>query len=78
MKRSLVTVVIVLATSISGCNTTPAPRQGKPGQAGQQDPHGDQGQAGQQDKQGPSAQCPPGQKRYTDPATGNSMCATPK
>jgi len=77
MKRSLVTVVILLAIFISGCNTSPAPQQGPPGQqgaqgqAGQQGHRGDQGQSGQQ---GPGAPCPAGQHRYTDPATGEVRC----
>jgi len=84
MKRSLVTVVILLAIFISGCNTTPAPQQGPPGQqgaqgqSGQQGQQGDQGQSRQQGQQGPGAQCPAGQNRYTDPATGDSRCASPK
>ena len=89
MKRSLVTVVILLAIFISGCNTTPAPQQGPPGQQGaqgqpgQQGQQGDQGQSGQQGQQGdqgqsgqqgPGAPCPAGQHRYTDPATGEVKC----
>ena len=80
MKISLVTVVILLAMFISGCNTSPAPQQGLPGQqgaqgqAGQQGQQGDQGQSGQQGQRGPSAPCPAGQHRYTDPATGEVRC----
>ena len=80
MKRSLVTVVILLAIFISGCNTTPAPQQGPPGQQGaqgqpgQQGQQGDQGQSGQQGQRGPGAACPAGQHRYTDPATGEVKC----
>jgi hypothetical protein len=68
MRRSLVTVVILLAIFISGCNTTPAPQQGPPGQQGAQ------GQSGQQGQRGPGAPCPAGQHRYTDPATGEVRC----
>ena len=86
MKRSLVTVVILLAIFISGCNTSPAPQQGPPGQqgaqgqqgdqgqSGQQGRRGDQGQSGQQGQQGPGAPCPAGQHRYTDPANGEVRC----
>src|ERR1039457_2674072 len=62
MKTSLVTVVILLAIFISGCNTTPAPQQGPPGQqgaqgqSGQQGQQGDQGQSGQQGQQGDQGQ----------------------
>ena len=52
MKRSLVTVVILLAIFISGCNTSPAPQQGPPGQQGAQGQQGDQGQSGQQGYRG--------------------------
>jgi len=52
MKRSLVTVVILLAIFISGCNTTPAPQQGPPGQQGAQGPPGQQGQQGDQGQSG--------------------------
>lgn len=74
MKRSLVTVVILLAIFISGCNTSPAPQQGPPGQQGAQGQQGDQGQSGQQGQQGPGAPCPAGQHRYTDPANGEVRC----
>src|SRR5450759_1644885 len=59
MKRLLVTVVILLVIFISGCNTTPAPQQGPPGQQGaqgQQGQQGDQGQSGQQGYQGDQGQ----------------------
>src|ERR1035441_6238953 len=62
MRRSLVTVVILLAIFISGCNTTPAPQQGPPGQqgaqgqSGQQGQQGDQGQSGQQGYRGDQGQ----------------------
>ena len=62
MKSSLVTVVILLAIFISGCNTTPAPQQGPPGQqgaqgqSGQQGQQGDQGQSGQQGHRGDQGQ----------------------
>src|ERR1035438_3725083 len=62
MKRSLVTVVIFLAIFISGCNTSPAPQQGPPGQqgaqgqSGQQGQQGDQGQSGQQGHRGDQGQ----------------------
>src|ERR1039457_3469559 len=95
MKRSLVTVVILLAIFISGCNTSPAPQQGPPGQqgaqgqsgqqgqqghrgdegqSGQQGRRGDHGQSGQQGQRGSSAPCPAGQRRYTDPGTGEVRC----
>ena len=62
MKRSLVTVVILLAIFISGCNTSPAPQQGPPGQqgaqgqTGQQGQQGDQGQSGRQGYRGDQGQ----------------------
>jgi len=62
MKSSLVTVVILLALFISGCNTSTAPQQGPPGQqgaqgqSGQQGQQGDQGQSGQQGQQGDQGQ----------------------
>jgi Collagen triple helix repeat (20 copies) len=62
MKGSLVTVVILLALFISGCNTSTAPQQGPPGQqgaqgqSGQQGQQGDQGQSGQQGYQGDQGQ----------------------
>jgi hypothetical protein len=89
MKSSIVTVVILLAIFISGCNTSTAPQQGPPGQqgaqgqqgqqgdqgqSGQQGHRGDQGQSGQQGQRGASAPCPAGQHRYTDPATGEVRC----
>src|ERR1035437_8771618 len=52
MKISLVTVVILLAIFISGCNTTPTPQQGPPGQQGAQGQHGQQGQQGDQGQSG--------------------------
>ena len=59
MKRSLVTVVILLAIFGVGCNTNAAPQQGQPGpqgQAGQQGAQGQSGQSGQQGVQGQSGQ----------------------
>jgi hypothetical protein len=62
MKSSLVTVVILLAIFISGCNTSTAPQQGPPGQqgaqgqSGQQGQQGDQGQSGQQGHRGDQGQ----------------------
>ena len=62
MKSSLVTVVILLALFISGCNTSTAPQQGPPGQqgaqgqSGQQGQQGDQGQSGQQGHRGDQGQ----------------------
>jgi hypothetical protein len=55
MKSSLVTVVILLALFISGCNTT-APQQGPPGQQGAQGQQGDQGRSGQQGHRGDEGQ----------------------
>jgi hypothetical protein len=90
MKRSLVTVVILLAIFISGCNTSP--QQGPPGpqgaqgrsgerdhrddqgRSGEQGHRDDRGQSGQQDQRGPGAPCPAGQHRYTDPASGEVRC----
>src|ERR1017187_10113262 len=56
MKSSLVTVVILLAIFISGCNTSTAPQQGPPGQQGAQGQQGDQGRSGQQGHQGDQGQ----------------------
>src|ERR1035441_1599543 len=59
MKSSIVTVVILLAIFISGCNTSTAPQQGPPGQQGaqgQQGQQGDQGQSGQQGHRGDQGQ----------------------
>ena len=54
MKRSLVTVVILLAIVIGGCQTqTAPPQQGQPGPQGQT---GQSGQSGQQGAQGQSGQ----------------------
>jgi hypothetical protein len=79
MRGSLVTVVILLAMFISGCNTSAAPQPGPPGQQGaqgQSGQQGDQGQSGQQGQQGPGAPCPAGQHRYTDPNNGVVRCVT--
>jgi len=78
MKRSLVTVVILLAIFISGCNTSPQQGppgpQGAQGRSGEQGHRDDQGQSGRQDQRGPGAPCPAGQHRYTDPASGEVRC----
>ena len=74
MKSSIVTVVILLAIFISGCNTSTAPQQGPPGQQGAQGQQGQQGDQGQSGQRGPGAPCPAGQHRYTDPATGEVRC----
>jgi hypothetical protein len=90
MKRSLATVVILLAIFISGCNTSP--QQGPPGPQGAQgrsgdrdhrddqgrpgdrDHRDDQGQSGQRDQRGSGAPCPAGQHSYTDPASREVRC----
>ena len=62
MKRSLVAVLIFLVIFIGGCNTSPAPLQGPPGQpgvqgqTGQQGQQGDPGQSGQQGYRGDPGQ----------------------
>jgi hypothetical protein len=66
MKRSLATVVILLAIFIGGCNTQGPPgqqgpqgqqgQQGDQGRSGQQDRRGDQGRPGEQDRRGDQGQ----------------------
>ena len=52
MRGSLVTVVILLAMFISGCNTSAAPQPGPPGPQGAQGQSGQQGDPGQSGQQG--------------------------
>jgi hypothetical protein len=78
MKRSLATVVILLAIFISGCNTSPQQGppgpQGAQGRSGDRDHRDDQGQSGQRDQRGSGAPCPAGQHSYTDPASREVRC----